>query len=618
MADSNGAKGSRQRGGGHIRLGEVLLQEGILNKQQLKEALTQQKKLGKGLGDTIVALGMATEEQIIAAFNRRYQANLTSLGEDLDNYLRTRGIKSERGRFSLRIPIKVKLSIAVIFIIWATILGLSWVTFERQKEQLQVQTVKTGKVILGYIANNAVIPLLNDDILQLNTLLKETANVEGVEYAIIVGRDGVVKAHTNPARIRKPYEEVPQRETDTDEGQFRYFTYVTTEYGRKLDVAGLLATVRQTNLSGLTSIGWMDQFSLAVKELLKASGLIRPGVRLLDVSSQVQYSKKVLGTVHVGISQDFIIEQIIKGSVFIVLISVLLIVLGVFTAIFLAGGFSRPLSELVTATQEIGLGNLHYKIRKIRNDELGDLASAFNFMSGELLKKALMQESFGKYVGADVLDMILANPENSWLKGTRSNVSVLFTDVRGFTSYSENRDPEQVVDALNRYFDIATRHIVEQGGYVDKFIGDAVMGVFGVPVAHEDHAQAAVRAAMAMQAEFAQRAAETGNELLGRIGIGINTGYAVSGNIGSQEKLEYTVIGDAVNVASRLNGLAASGETIISASVRDAVPGLSLEPRPPQKVKGKSEPIPVFRVLAIGAPGAPAKPQRAHAQPKTS
>jgi adenylate cyclase len=106
-----------------------------------------------------------------------------------------------------------------------------------------------------------------------------------------------------------------------------------------------------------------------------------------------------------------------------------------------------------------------------------------------------------------------------------------------------------------------------------------------------------------MQEEFARRAEETGNELLARIGIGINTGYAVSGNIGSQEKLEYTVIGDAVNVASRLNGLAQSGETIISVTVRDAVAApLNLEPRPPQKVKGKSEPIETFRVLSVGEP----------------
>ncbi|NIP71936.1 MAG: adenylate/guanylate cyclase domain-containing protein, partial [Gammaproteobacteria bacterium] len=160
------------------------------------------------------------------------------------------------------------------------------------------------------------------------------------------------------------------------------------------------------------------------------------------------------------------------------------------------------------------------------------------------------------------------------------------------------RDPEVVVEALNQYFDIATRNIQEHGGYVDKFIGDAVMGVFGVPIASDAHAQQAVRAALAMQKEFAEVARQTGNELVARVGIGINSGYVVSGNIGSQDKLEYTVIGDTVNVASRLNSLAGAGETVISRPVLELVGGrLNVQPLPRQQVKGKSEPIEVYKLL---------------------
>src|SRR5262249_27227160 len=133
---------------------------------------------------------------------------------------------------------------------------------------------------------------------------------------------------------------------------------------------------------------------------------------------------------------------------------------------------------------------------------------------------------------------------------------VLFTDIRGFTSFSENREPEQVVEALNQYFEICTRVILDYGGYVDKFIGDAVMGVFGVPVAVENHAERAVRASLHMQRELAEAAKKSGNDVLARVGVGINTGVLVAGNLGSQVKMEYTVIGDSVNTASRLNGLA--------------------------------------------------------------
>jgi adenylate cyclase len=279
---------------------------------------------------------------------------------------------------------------------------------------------------------------------------------------------------------------------------------------------------------------------------------------------------------------------------------VLIVALGVVISIFLGIGFARPISKLVVATREIGQGNLKYRLELDRNDELGDLAHSFNFMSAELWKKQLMQESFGKYVGSDIVQMILANPESSWLKGTRNTASVMFTDIRGFTAFSEVHQPEEVVEALNEYFEIATRVIIEHGGYVDKFIGDAVMGIFGVPVATENHAEQCVRAAMVMQQEFLAAAKRSGNPILPRVGIGINTGPLVAGNLGSQAKMEYTVIGDAVNTASRLNGLAGPTEVIISKSTLEPIQHLvKVQEREPQKVKGKAEPVQTFKVLEI-------------------
>jgi adenylate cyclase len=548
-------KGAARGGTQHyVKLGQILLDDKLISKRQLNQALRGQKRLRTSLGHTLVEMGIVSEAQIVEAFNRRYQSNLTSLADDLDAYLRTRGLKSGGKRFGFRVSIKTKLSIAIIFIIWLTILGLSFVILTRQREHLYQQTVKTGKVSLNYIANNARIPLINENILGLNTLVKETASVEGVLYAVITDREGIVQAHTDPTRIRKKRAAIPDASPPTRDGEYAYFNYTAGD-----------------------------------------------GTKTLDIAMPVTFQDKALGNVSVGVSLDFIQEQITRETIYIVALSLLIIVLGIVIAIFMGESFSRPISDLVLASNEIGLGNLRYRIKRIRNDELGDLASSFNFMGGELLKKALMQESFGKYVGSEVLDLIMADPENVWLKGKRSQASILFTDIRGFTSYSETREPEQVVEALNAYFDIATRTIHKFGGYVDKFIGDAVMGVFGVPLESKDHAGQAVRAALAMQKEFAEAGPRLGNEVVTRVGIGINSGPVVSGNIGSQDKMEYTVIGDAVNVASRLNNLAGPGETVISKSVRDALPGLlELQPLPPQKVKGKSEPLEVFKVLAIG------------------
>ena len=192
--------------------------------------------------------------------------------------------------------------------------------------------------------------------------------------------------------------------------------------------------------------------------------------------------------------------------------------------------------------------------------------------------------------------MIMAHPEEEWLKGRRMNVTLLFTDIRGFTSFSEENEPETVVQEVNRYFEIATRHIIDHGGYVDKFIGDSVLGVFGAPVAREDHAERAVLAAVAMQEEF-QRGAKEG-VLLGRVGIGINSGEAVAGDLGSDVKREYSVIGDCVNIASRLNSLAKAGQIIISAGTFEGSKSvIAATPMGSVKVKGKAREIDTYEVL---------------------
>jgi len=221
-------------------------------------------------------------------------------------------------------------------------------------------------------------------------------------------------------------------------------------------------------------------------------------------------------------------------------------------------------------------------------------------MAEELWKKFLIQKSFGRYVSPEVVEMILSQPEETWLRGTRSEASIFFADIRGFTAYSETRDPEEVVEALNEYFEITTQFILKYGGYVDKLIGDAVLGVFGVPIYHNDHPERAVRAAIDMQNELLQQSAKNKNPFLSKIGVGIHSGVVVSGNLGSQLKMEYTVIGDSVNVASRINNLAGPGEIIISEHLYEMVNNIvTVKALPPQKIKGKSELIQAFQVIGL-------------------
>jgi adenylate cyclase len=537
------------------RIGEVLIGNKVISLEQLDKALADQKESARLLGQSVVQLGYASEADVLGVINRHYNVSLTALNQRLPHREGAVSRIADHLRH-MRVSIKAKLSIAVIFSLLVTILILSIVVLYRQRENLYQQTVKTGKVSLTYFANSAKTPLLNNEVLRLNQLIKEATTTEGILYASIVDRDGIVQAHTDATQLRKKLV-VPQEPTDAvREGAFSYFRF--------------------TN----------DQ-----------------GTQVLNMSAPVAFKDKVLGEVNVGVSLDFISAQIRKETLAIVLLSVLIIALGVVISIFLGIGFSRPISLLVVATKEIGGGNLKYRLDLHRNDELGDLASSFNFMSAELWRKKLMQESFGKYVGSDIVQMILANPESSWLKGTRNVATVMFTDIRGFTAYSEHREPEAVVEALNGYFEIATRVIIAHGGIVDKFIGDAVMGVFGVPVATEHHAEQCVRACLDMQKEFMDAAQRTGNEILAKVGIGVNTGPLVSGNLGSQAKMEYTVIGDAVNTASRLNHLAQAGDVVISKTTYEPIRHLvTVQELEPQMVKGKSEPVQVFRVLSIKEP----------------
>jgi adenylate cyclase len=533
-------------------LGQVLVRERIITDEQLRIALEIQQNDPQRLGQIILEQGFASEVEILQAIAKEYGVSADSLADDIRIQIHRRPRTILRKFAGVRIPIRAKLSIAITFIIWLTILTLSFIMLARQKGSFYEQTLKMGKVSLNYFVSDAAVPLLEDDIVRLNALIKEARFAEGLLYAAIVDREGTVKAHSDSARIGTT---LPK-------------------------MAGEEKTVRLEDLSYFRS-------------------RLPSGTHVLVLSRPVVFSEVELGRAYVAISLDFIGRQIRRESINVIVLSFFIVLLGIAIAVVIGIGFSRPISQLVDATHEIGKGNFQHRIKKIRRDEFGDLAAAFNYMSLELWKKLKMQKSFGSYVSPEILKMVLAQPEEDWLRGRRMNVSVLFTDIRGFTSFSENNEPEKVVESVNRYFEIATRHIQEHGGYIDKFIGDAVLGVFGAPVARPDHALRSVRAAVAMQREFRHRSGGE-SRLLDRVGISINTGEAVAGDLGSEAKREYSVIGDTVNLASRLNALAGPGQIIISGNTyRAAKSDLNVKALGSVKVKGKAEEIETFEVLDL-------------------
>lgn len=215
-----------------------------------------------------------------------------------------------------------------------------------------------------------------------------------------------------------------------------------------------------------------------------------------------------------------------------------------------------------------------------------------------------VQNVFGRYVSQDVVEQLLASGDGVPLGGARQRVTVMFSDIRGFTSLSERLDAEAVVQLLNEYFAAMTGVIFGQGGMIDKFMGDAIMAVFGAPLPKEQDALGAVRAAIGMRRRLLELRAGWEKEGLPVLdsGIGINTAEVIVGNIGSHERMEYTVIGDGVNLAARLEELSKEygGGILIGEDTYAAVRGdVVVQPLDAVTVRGKTAPVTIYKVLGL-------------------
>ena len=216
----------------------------------------------------------------------------------------------------------------------------------------------------------------------------------------------------------------------------------------------------------------------------------------------------------------------------------------------------------------------------------------------KIAQQSLQRSALERFLSPEVAEMVVANPDIR-LGGANQEVTVLFADIRDFTPMSENLEPSRVVEILNEYFTRVTDVIFDNGGTLDKYMGDAVMAVFGAPISKGNDAANAVNSAIQIQRLLIElnrdAAARDWPEL--RVGIGINTGNAVAGNIGSPRRLDYTVVGDTVNTAQRLMANAAGGQILIAESTASKLSrSFDMERLPEMKVKGRSEAVPVFSV----------------------
>lgn len=228
--------------------------------------------------------------------------------------------------------------------------------------------------------------------------------------------------------------------------------------------------------------------------------------------------------------------------------------------LWIARGVSGPVMELARGAREIAAGNYNHHVQLKQEDEIGSLATSFNQMSAGLVERDRVRDLLGKVVSPAIASELLRKKVT--LGGEQREVTVLFSDLRNFTGMSEALGPEEMLGILNHYFTRMAAIVEKHGGVVDKYVGDALMALFGAPVTSPADADHALRAALEMTAaldELNQQWQRRGLPTIG-VGIGINTAVVVAGNMGSEKRLNYTVIGDGVNLASRLEGLTKTPE----------------------------------------------------------
>ncbi|OGR66569.1 MAG: hypothetical protein A2X31_04420 [Elusimicrobia bacterium GWB2_63_22] len=447
--------------------------------------------------------------------------------------------------------IALKLSLFASFFVLAIIAAMTWILLQ-QGEQLMISEMKIRSIAYARSAGEAIYPQLDTFTLHFNTheMLKE----KGVEYAVILDARSKILSHTDPQKI-----------------------------------------------------GAVDGGPIARRAAESPTPIVQQyssrGISYFDISAPVFSGDKRTGTVHIGSTKASVASSLKDAKRKVLAIAAAAILLDMLGTIFIVGWMLRPLPVLAKAAREVGEGRLDMQIRFTMKDEIGQLTEAFNQMIVSLREKEMIRSTFGRYMSKEVVDGFLNGKVSLELGGGElKEMTVLMSDIRGFTEFSEKLPPQEVVNLLNRYFTEMVQAIGANGGTVDKFIGDAILAVFGWPLSRQEHEKLAVAAALDMKARLAVLNAALVKE--GRkpiaIGIAIHSGKAVAGNIGSQEKVQYTIIGDAVNVASRMESANKDYGTdlIVSQPVYLAT-GDHYEFRDigEKPIRGRTEPVHIYQVL---------------------
>ncbi len=310
---------------------------------------------------------------------------------------------------------------------------------------------------------------------------------------------------------------------------------------------------------------------------------------------------KPVAALGMDVESSFVMERMVRvwniaGTAF---AGALIVAVGV--SFLISNRVSKPLSEIRRTVEAIGRGELSARAHVHTKDDFGRVGEAINAMGEGLQERAVLRTAIERYVPYNVADSIVHSPDAPMLRGERRKVTVLFADLRGFTKLAETRRPEEVVGFLNRCSEVMSTVIEQNHGTLDKFVGDGMMATFGAPEDDPFQEEHAVQAALALQSELSRLAVEPGDEHWARVqvGVGINSGNAVVGSMGSSKHMEYTAIGDTVNCAAYIEEATKEfgADIVISEYTYNAVRGLfKTRKLGPLVVKGRADEVMIYAV----------------------
>lgn len=458
-----------------------------------------------------------------------------------------------------RVPIAIKLGLVISLLLVTGMGSLGiWMTFD-QNRVMHEQLYDFGVTVAQQLAHIATEPILSEDSLGLTVLTTKFTESEKVLGTAVYAYTGelLASAGLQPAAGFNPVGSFGAESADTVQHWF-----------------------------------WEDT----------AGG----GGRRVSFVIPSKHSELTTGYAMVTLSASLMDAAFQKARNTILYATLFMCLLASLAALFMSRRLSRPIHTLMEATKAVGRGDLGVRIPDRRNDEIGVLIDSFNNMADGLLIKTRVEQMLSRYVSKNVAERILANLDQVRLGSRHVDATVLFADIVGFTSMAERLQPAEVSELLNEYFSYISVVCKLYNGVIDKFIGDCAMLVFGAIEDDPEHEFHALASAVLIQKLAARLNIQREAAGLPRVDfrIGVNSGRMLAGNLGSDERMEYTVVGDAVNLASRLASEAKSGQIIIREELfvnPGLFPRVCGAPHKTIAIRGKSHPVTTFNVIDIHA-----------------